>query len=690
MRRAITWVFTIFILNCHLFWGYENLHSVFKKGDLELVDFVDCANPNDTHRFVDGYTDPRAREKILSEGKVPVERFRTEIRNILGKPCRVTTDEPGAYFAYWVKLPYSYSPYIIEIEYPDDCERVIAVMEARSWSPMLIDTGYGPYSKKFKRKSFLFFPGDVEQAKEQNDVKPRETQILFYHMRDYCANLLPRVKSKGIAVSRIWIYRVKNLPPVKTSWRVPLSKQRYIGFFSEYSSHGFGTPEMVGKILSQLHDHLGTNYFGCYTRMALGCDQSKEENVKAVLREIERNSKVGLRISLQPFVEGIPTGDPYDENTTPEKWLEALERDLKKYAGYKSFFGFQDWGGIYWRISLNEENLREFSRETGENVDRFFTLQNGKKVFLLREFLEDYRIREKWETFLNRKRFSFFKKANSLLESYSPYVYLIYHPEIRALRIGGEGNQWSQTNTAGLKDFHWPLDAIRLQQADPAIFKELRNIFVCVDDGAWQVERYYGGMWASKPYDLFKDPSTLNAFRALNDHFGLFFMFCLAESNPHAYYSDHWCGWWCPFGCPTEWYKETLINAFLTNPRIIVMHDYGESWVGFEDFLREFATAFRSLPYTPALPFDGKIVKGNSIYVMKFKDDKGNYYAIVNKSNNSQRALIFLRERGKVFEISSGEPKVINIQTKGKGEISLPIFLKPYGIKVLYIPKKGG
>lgn len=75
---------------------------------------------------------------------------------------------------------------------------------------------------------------------------------------------------------------------------------------------------------------------------------------------------------------------------------------------------------------------------------------------------------------------------------------------------------------------------------------------------------------------------------------------------------------------------------------------------------------------------------------MKFKDDEGNYYAIVNKSNNDQQALIFLREKGKVFEISSGEPKIIKIQTKRKSGIFLPIPLKPYSIKVLYIPKKGG
>ncbi|MGC8842557.1 MAG: hypothetical protein ACP5QS_01320 [bacterium] len=685
MKKSLFFI-TIVLLNCALFWGYEDLTKVFKEGDLELVDYIDCGNAKDTHRFVDGYSDPIAHQKILSQGKVPIERFKTEIKSILGKPCRCTTDEPGAFFAYWVKLPYSFSPYILEVEYPDDCERVIAVLEARSWSPMLIDTGYGPYTNTFKRKSFLFFPGNVDEEKKQNDAKPKETQIIFYHMRDYCANLLPRVKSKGIAVSRIWVYRVKNLPPVKTSWKVPLSEQRYIGFFSEYSLHGFGTPNEVGKTLRLLHDHLGTNYFGCYTRMALGCDQTQEDNVKTVLAELEK-SRVGLRISLQPFVEGVPSGDPYDDKTPLRKWVETLEKYLKKYSRYKSFLGFQDWGGIYWRIGLNDETLEEFSRESGENLDKFYSVQDGKKTFCLRDFLEDYPLRQKWEKFLQRKKFSFFQQVDSLLKRYGPNIYLIYHPEIRALRIGGESNQWSQTNLEGLKDFHWPLDALKVGQVDPSIMKPFSNIFVCVDDGAWQVERYYGGMWNAKPYDLFKDPVTLKAFQQLKEHYGLCLMFCLAESNPHAYYSDHWCGWWCPFGCPSDWYKETLINAFLTNPRIIVMHDYGESWVGFEDFLREFATAFRSLPYAPSIPFDGKVIKGSNIKVMKFKDSKGAYYAIVNKSNSPKGTVIAVKENGQIFKVSSGEKRLLKAYKSGK-EMLIHLSLPPYGVIILYAPKR--
>ncbi|MBO7434746.1 hypothetical protein J6U76_01950 [bacterium] len=129
-------------------------------GKLTLNDGVICGSSNDVHQLADGRYSAYVKDRITQR------YYASEITNIFGGRGRIITQDRG-YFSYnlGVRLKLN-MPYLLEIDYPEDAPRTIAVSVSGGTYCPCVQTGHTlPYQRpdQFVEQLQLPLNGDVNK-----------------------------------------------------------------------------------------------------------------------------------------------------------------------------------------------------------------------------------------------------------------------------------------------------------------------------------------------------------------------------------------------------------------------------------------------------------------------------------------------------------------------------------------------
>ncbi len=291
--------------------------------DLELVDYIDCTEPGETHPFTDdGWSK-------VAEG-------------LMGK-YRETTVADNSFFSYRFNTEAIEEPHLVVVEYPDDKERVASLF--------LHEEGMnGTFNLNFHVEEGYSSGGEFP-----NTNKYCYQQLFFWPKTPWpalvCLNLQHGVPA---AMSRIWIYRIKGgLPAARVN--EPKGAKRQIGTFYEYSHlirYNFGNNQKGSERLTEYLAYSGQNLFSFDSVMykwshcflpAFG--EEKDPDTENMLAACDKK-KINFIAVFDPMkefvVNGVQTGD-LDEKSA-QNWVKAIGEFVDKYGNHPSLKGIS-FGG---------------------------------------------------------------------------------------------------------------------------------------------------------------------------------------------------------------------------------------------------------------------------------------------------------------------------------------------------------
>lgn len=140
----------------------------------------------------------------------------------------------------------------------------------------------------------------------------------------------------------------------------------------------------------------------------------------------------------------------------------------------------------------------------------------------------------------------------------------------------------------------------------------------------------------------------------------------------------------CPFVAPPLGYRKGLLRAFwFGNPRNITLGSYNEAWgARLQDF-REFAVAYRLLPFAPEEPYAGTLSDPAGQAAIRRHGDR---HALANLGDRSTTVTLGLPAGlSTVTDLSDGEPRNLAATKSADGPLAVRIPLKPWALKTLEI-----
>jgi hypothetical protein len=294
-----------------------------------LIDFIDCTRADDPHDFRDQGT-----SKVASG---PAGTY------------RVTAPHRHAFFSYAYRTAGADQPVLLVIEYPDDAQRMISFMTHDSMRATLPHLSFSqetgvytgdpyPLTKKMQYFTLVSWP--------QDDWSPL---IVFNFGRAGGAG----------AASRIWVYAIDELPPLKVNAPDP-AKERVLGaffpllFLAQRDNFGWQSPRSVEHMVDYFK-FIGVNrvtaeVYGNQTWGAMctvpAWDADDKGNLEDVLRRMDAKGGMGFIAGIvAPGMYGRVTAGGRDVATLPPKEFQAVmlkgfDELIERYGKYKSFKGF--------------------------------------------------------------------------------------------------------------------------------------------------------------------------------------------------------------------------------------------------------------------------------------------------------------------------------------------------------------
>jgi hypothetical protein len=294
-----------------------------------LIDFIDCTRADDPHDFRDQGT-----SKVASG---PAGTY------------RVTAPHRHAFFSYAYRTAGADQPVLLVIEYPDDAQRMISFMTHDSMRATLPHLSFSqetgvytgdpyPLTNKMQYFTLVSWP--------QDDWSPL---IVFNFGRAGGAG----------AASRIWVYAIDELPPLKVNAPDP-AKERVLGaffpllFLAQRDNFGWQSPRSVEHMVDYFK-FIGVNrvtaeVYGNQTWGAMctvpAWDADDKGNLEDVLRRMDAKGGMGFIAGIvAPGMYGRVTAGGRDVATLPPKEFQAVmlkgfDELIERYGKYKSFKGF--------------------------------------------------------------------------------------------------------------------------------------------------------------------------------------------------------------------------------------------------------------------------------------------------------------------------------------------------------------
>ncbi len=698
--------------------GAEAL-APFRTSDLELMEEIDVGNPNDPHAFIDSRNDPIVAAALKKNGPdwrppsgqttygfLPFienpEEGAVPLVEIDGHPCRAIPDKMGSYFRYDLQSHFSpRTPYLVVVDHAFDQLRRGAFYSVTAdektenlfWTRGLyggFETNPNDAKGGFRREYVLcYFTGLSHQS------RPGRKNSLVFANKVHSG---PWQKTPGLAIRRIQIYRVKNLPALPDF--APLlpdpAHQRSVIVWSEHDrgSHFgylFDYPKLLGYSTLWTHIEAPTKSFGGSPVSMTDVDQWAAPGTLAGNRMLfEAAEAEGMTVNIhlgqllkigfegtdyESFLTATYMQDGYIplKPTSEEKMhlAKALKNVLPTLARYRSL---RDVATHFWpTMPFSLRNLRDFCAETGIPLNPSPLASDNIKA-LLNAGPETL---DAWRTWACKHRFAFNEWLLGELRHYRPDLYITLtrfwdHQLIEAC-IGYDAIPGVDRRTFAASGIVTYLDYLRLFGIDPAQYAGRPGFALELEADA--------RLRINKEIPDYFETDWFRELKAGFDQEGLGIMVhcaSLEATGPLMYYN-------CPFVAPPLGYRRGLLRAFwFGNPRNITLGSYNEAWgARLQDF-REFAVAYRLLPFAPEQPYAGTLNDPTGQAAIRRYGDR---HGLANLGDLPTTVVLTVPAGcSTVTDLSDGAPQKLETVPATEGALAtVRIPMKPWALKTLEI-----
>ncbi len=682
----------------------------FNYKDMELLETIDCGNPDDPHQFYDSTNDPLLDILRRKHGKLkgttamgipygflpfadhkPPERGAVPLTTIAGKKCRAIPSPNGAYFRYDLKTKLQFNtPYLLIIEHAFDKVRrgefhsmqldkttgeLVADRKRILWGGFETDTTSGDV---FRTEAFFGYLPSLTRG-----FSDRVSSLVFSNVYWFGGGRTP---GPGPAIRSIKLYRVKTMPslPDLRKLEPELEQARTLTVLTEYPDPlmFFEYPKLIGyngiATNTSITRYLGGVYGGIgYLSRLPGTELLF---ATAARENLYVNMHLGMLLNL-----GFENSDhdsftgsfwhsywgenvPFRPTEAELKHIAAaLEKSLPPLVRYSSLRDISLADNISWPCVWTKRNLEDFCLATGVKL-QISPIPKENAVTLLDAGPE---VLAKWRKWACAERFKFHQWLLKEIHTYRPdlrvtlsrtwyhglnYLMQVPEPIKGAVKL-------EKLHKQGITTY---LDFLRFMGIDPDLYAENPNFSMELDTGnelhKHPIPDFYSDGWFKR---IKKDFAAggLSIMRS----FGY-------DECPKPFLE-----WGLNFFANRIRYRRGLVDALLyANARNITLPTYSYPWVGRIADLREFSTAFRLLPFAEPEPFEGKITDTVSqAGINKY----GNRHGLINAGNNSTDVILIFPERvERVFDLSSGVRQELRIKSS-RVEISM----SPWSLKTLEI-----
>lgn len=682
----------------------------FESKDLELLETVNLADPNDPHEVYDITNDPlilnwrKSGERRLPGALGHLNHISDPVKGavptttVLGEKCRAINSANTTYFRFNLNARFAPQvPYLIVVEHAFDQERrgefhgVLLDQTGRKlagipYSPAPVggfDTGKPPYDKAFKKESVFFFYPEPWTS----DAK---TTFSLCFSNDWQWNHGLKRLPEGLAVKTVSVYRVTHMPELPSHEKLtPEGLRRHVtvhaenlspwtlqqfpglaGYNSVWANHQNPAQLLHGKQGGGAgHDswHPGTL---ASQRWLFDSAERNGVSVKVFLNWLLAlggcEAFEGHNTTEGPGHPSVPL------RPTPEE-LEligaALDKSLDALAPYKSF---DEISTVSAAMSFfTKRNLDDFSRETGVKFQSSPVPRQNLNALLA----SDKATVDAWAKWSGHKRLDFLEWVLKKARKRRPDIVLTLNQSwmVNSFQQAfyGANTGWypryafdrEALTRQGIDNFH---DFLKFVCHDPALYvgKDGFGLALEHERGLLMAVRHDGSSWPS-PY---QEPW----FAKLRDSFeaGL-----SIQSPVYDESSKPLSGWTCNYVKDRRSFRRDLVEALLhANARDVILQTYYQDpYRGRLDDLRSFAVPFQLLPFAKPEAFAGKISDTAKQAVIKKYGDR---HGLVNAGDKPTDVMLTLPEGAdKLYDLSNGVRQELLL--------GAPIHLEPWSLKTL-------
>lgn len=714
--------------------------------ELELEDTIDCANPQDQHRFYD--SDGKIGSKI-------VEKDGLKYRE---------TEPYGCYFSYAIKFKETGYPYLIAVDYPDNRERLI------EFSVQVITTA------KDGKKDLgwdVTTPGVICGGGGKFPLTGKMQTLQFFHWArtpEVAINIEnnPFAFESRAAVSKIRIYRVKEMPAVMTKkgerffgvgteWGDIVAntfrpgKEQFPAGFTGFSASWRDINENAEwyKVFEAFIKYLrfsGQNLVNMGSWMYTGPryyedrlvnDSSLEQDFRHLLLAMFEENDLYMSAGIE-YCYSLGFGSVYrvtDKEVAEEGkdtvWsvsksgkqfrkdlgggpdvcanslhpvvqkeiLRIVDELLNKFKDYKSFKGltFHVFPGIYsptigmdsWsggssalEWGYDDISIQRFQNDTGKKIP--VDIKDPKRFEKRYNWLMA-NARDKWISWRCEKIFELEKEIFRHVKDARKDLVLVNNLAMYPCYV----KQWVKSGLP-VKEY------LRQMGYDPALYRKIKDLYfsryqfqlICHWVQVRGTDQYYNWAWANSPevVELFdREESRGYCMQWPFDEHGYGQD---GENNEQEWpwklknFGSHIIAWPVP---GHKYFKEAWNRSFIdSDPDLMTFCMFDSNIpVGHEQEMREFARVFTALPVEKFARLAGAAFNPNVVVKELYKG--GNYYfTVINPGWWEAEAELELQGLKDGQEIASltDESKL----TVRDGKVKVP--LAPYEIKAFSVPSK--
>ncbi len=596
---------------------------------LRLVDYIDCADPDDPHPLADDGT-----SRITAS---PLGAYRE------------TAVNDNCFFAYRFFVDHPTRPHLVVAEYPDDDERIATLFFHEA--PMR-----GLYNSDFHVEGGYYTGAELPVTGRLCTF-----QAHLWPITDapaiVCHNQRP---GKRAALRRIWVYEITGDLPAADVHEPAGEPTRRIGAFFEdtrmlkFNFGGYG-PTGANRLMSFLK-HTGQNLFA-YDAVLYSYPKCKlppfgdrgNDDTESILAAADHHG-IDVIAVFDPTagfqVNGVATGDLTDP-AARRGWLEALEAFIDTYGTHRSLKGIS-FGGPAGCNRMRYPHLGEFQQQIHAMVQR-------KRPDLTVHVYFGYH-------FLHRFMFH--------NEDFRPDT-------IVAAWERQPGRTFREVLAEKVAAYY---DSIHLDMADYRDRPGMRvhRSFYPNDHRCF---RYYP--LRTPRYPIFLDFNEAAEVAALTEGaegaclFGNYFevttgMFGGPDGN---FWWDR--TWIAPQINPAEpFFLAPYTNALAQSDVVEILNaSWVEPTVGGPHRVRQFARAYRTLP---ARPFQ-TVASAGFVVVRQLRDADGTYVYVLNNHHTAAEVTL-------TFDAAAGATDLVSRETTDASSITLA----PYALRTFRLDGPGG
>ncbi len=362
--------------------------------DLELVDFINCTNPNDPHPMMDQGT-----SSVISG---PAGRY------------RITAQGRNSFFSYRWRSAAKNMPHVLIVEYPDDARREICFLTHESQMS-------GAANADWSLETGVYTGNPLP-----NTGKMQYHTLFFWSQDNWPAIIIGNWNRQGApaAASRIWVYRVKenHLPAMEVRDADP-SNPRLIGDLYNWSlvpvHNIFGRTNRTTAFdhIVEYYQYLGCNLvswpvvsnnsWGFKCRIDAWGGKDADDELEGILSACDKKSMnfiATFEIGRGFTINGKRFSN--DQTAFMQGLMDGFDEFITRYGHHRSLcgiaFGTPDFGPAYGEATIDMilqsvglENFTNFIHQRKKDL-KILTFIGARDLHM--EYFNDiWSVLSRWE-----------------------------------------------------------------------------------------------------------------------------------------------------------------------------------------------------------------------------------------------------------------------------------------------------